>query len=112
MKLEEVNDLIYSTFCTFKKTAGKEALLDPFECRANIERIHDQHRFVIFVLVNIINTTFHNMSIQHFTNRYSYHQLSVKFLQMAITDQWKSSNNIAVQRNSSNICLKIFFNLL
>jgi len=53
VKLEEVNDLIYSTFCTFKKTAGKEALLDRYECRANIERIHDQHRFVPFALVNI-----------------------------------------------------------
>ncbi|CAH1724958.1 unnamed protein product [Aphis gossypii] len=75
VKLEEVNDLIYSTFSTFKRTAGKEALLDRYECRANIERIHDQHR-------------------------YSYHQLSVKFLQTAITNQWTSSNNIAEQRNS------------
>lgn len=45
-KLEEVNELIYSTFCMFKRTAGKEALLDSFESRANIERIHDQYRFV------------------------------------------------------------------
>lgn len=45
-KLEEVNELIYSTFCMFKRTAGKEVLLDSFESRANIERIHDQYRFV------------------------------------------------------------------
>jgi hypothetical protein len=50
VKLEEVNDLIYSTFSTFKKTAGKEALLDRYECRANIERIHDQHRFVFLYI--------------------------------------------------------------
>lgn len=47
MKLEEINELIYSTFSTYKKTAGKEALLDRFELRANIERIHDQHRLVL-----------------------------------------------------------------
>ncbi|XP_025420820.1 huntingtin [Sipha flava] len=68
VKLEEVNELIYSTFYSFKRTAGKETLLDHYDCRANIERIHDKHR-------------------------YSYHQLSVKFLQIAISDQWKSSNN-------------------
>lgn len=50
MKLEEVNELIYSTFSTFKKTAGKQALLDRFEDRANIERIHDQHKYYIIVV--------------------------------------------------------------
>lgn len=34
----------------FKKTAGKEALLDHYDCRANIERIHDQHRFVYMLV--------------------------------------------------------------
>ncbi|VVC25146.1 Hypothetical protein CINCED_3A023792 [Cinara cedri] len=77
-KFEEVNELIYSTFCTFKRTAGKEALLDRYECRANIERIHNQYR-------------------------YSYHQLSVKFLQISISDQWKCSNNM----NQMNSMLEI-----
>lgn len=44
-------------------------------------------------------------------NRYSYHQLSVKFLQISILDQWKCSNN-ASQRNSSNIQFTYILSLL
>ncbi|XP_050429862.1 huntingtin isoform X2 [Adelges cooleyi] len=77
IKLEEVNELIYATFGKFRRTASKECLLDRLEQRANIERIHNQHR-------------------------YSYHQLSVKFLQTAISDEWKSSYRCSSPKHSNS----------
>jgi len=101
--------MIYSTFSTFKKTAGKEALLDRYDCRANIERIHDQH-WLVYVFVHVFSivkyySIFLILTLHNFVSRYSYHQLSVRFLQVAISDQWKVTNNVPNQRNSSNIWL-------
>ncbi|XP_050533729.1 huntingtin isoform X2 [Daktulosphaira vitifoliae] len=76
IKLEEVNELIYATYSKFKRTASKECLLDRLDNRANIERIHDQHR-------------------------YSYHQLSVKFLQSIITDDGKNIRNTTNTKDSN-----------